>query len=193
MKFDSSLSDYKNLSAWHEHHFDNLEKRTSFAELNAEERSWLRGLNIQLTQIEDQYFTILKAKEIDLKARVLNPDDWMQDFNLCFDIVFYLRKDDIEYDEWDDNILMKIFEHSFYSEASESDWGFGATNINHCEFLDIYEGEHHCYLFHQLCDHVGLDWQDLFRIGEISVEIKIDEQSGYLPVCDLLSKSEPSI
>jgi hypothetical protein len=153
MKFDSSLSDYKKFSAWREHHSDNLEKQTRFAELNTEERSWLRGLNTQLTQIEDQYFTILKPKEIDLKARVLNPDDWMQDFNLCFEIVFYLRKDDIEYDEWDDNILMKIFEHSFYSEALESDWGFGATSINHCEFSEIYEGEHHCYLCGRMMDH----------------------------------------
>jgi hypothetical protein len=180
MKFDSNLDYFENAQARQDYRHNDLQPHTAYAELNPEERNWLMALNAQLKQIEKQYLPIMKAKENAIRARIADPDDWMQDFNLELVITFYLRKDDHEYEEWDDNILMQIMECCFDADEPDWEWGFGATETNYAESPEGFEGEHHCWLYHQLYDHVSLDWRDLLRIGEIGVEAKIDEQSGIL-------------
>ena len=180
MKFNWKLSYLENRGAWQEHYWS--APYTKYDSLNEGEKAWLCAFNEALRQLEDKYFPIMDAKHKELQARVTDPSDWLLDFNLEYFITFYLREDDPEYDEDDDNILTVIeeiiFEHNFRYDL---DWGFGATHVNHAEAWE-YPGESHCYLYHQLDDHCYLDRRDLFRIGELQFEIKIYEQSGSLPV-----------
>lgn len=187
MKFNSKLDFYENLRARRNDRSHHIEQQTCYEDLSAEERSRLMALNEQLKQLEEKYLPIMNAKGAELQARVSDPADWMQDFNLEFILTFYLHEDDPEYDEDDDNILMQLEEIVFdYDEPQRAyrNWGFGMTSTNHCEsFLrEMNDGEHHCYLYHQLYDHCDLDWRDLLRIGELWVDVKIEEQSGMLPI-----------
>jgi len=182
MKFNSKLDYSQNLKAWREHHCNS--PHTRYSSLNESEKAWLRGLNETLRRLEDKFYPIISTKLKDFHERIADPSDWMTDFNLVFFITYYLRKDDPEYEEDDDNILME-FSHSFFHiDKNDKDWGFGATHVDQAEQGQEFIGECHCYLYHQLYDHCDLDWRDLFRIGSLWVDIKIDEQSG-LPDCDL--------
>lgn len=183
MKYDSKLNHYENSRA-REQHWLNA-PRTDFERLSENERAWLQKLNDLLRQLEDKFYPILVAKKCELDSRVDDSSDWMQEFNLEYVITFYLREDDPEYEEDDDNILVQIHELVFWNFPGENDWGFGATNIDHA-VPEIFQGEKHCYTYHQLYDHCCLDWRDLLRIGSLYVDIKIEEQSGSLPVSEFL-------
>lgn len=103
----------------------------------------------------------------------------MMDFNLEYVITFYIREDDLEYETDDDNILMQIQTTYFNKEKNEQAWGFGFTSENYAD-RDCFEGEFHCYTYHQLYDHFHLSWQDILRIGNIGFELKIDEQTNLI-------------
>lgn len=180
MKFSSELDHYQNLRAMREYYWNS--PHTEYSSLNESEKAWLRKFNESLRQIEGKYYPILDAKLQELEARVADSSDWLVEFNLDFFITFYLREDDPEYEEDDDNILMEIEEGFFRKEQHDRSWGFGATNIDHAEPRQEFSGEQHCYLYHQLYGHRCLDWRDLFRIGSLYVDIKIEEQSGMLPL-----------
>ncbi len=180
MKFNYKLSRNENIDAWQEHSF--TAPRTQTSELSADEKAWLLKLNETLRQLEDKFLPILDAKYTELQTRVDDPLDWMNEFNLEYVITFYLREDDPEHEDEDDNILMEFQSSHFVHEERERDWGFGATHIDHAVSVICLAGERHCYTFHQLYDNCPLDWRDLLRIGNLYVELKIDEQSGMLPV-----------
>ncbi len=189
MKFSSDLDFHQNLKVrrnsrprYRGYHAPMEEYRT----LNAEERTFLMTINERLKQLEEQFLPMMNAKGKELQARVADPADWMQDFNLNIVFTFYLREDDPEYEEDDDNILMQIEEIIFdYNDQYRDDFGFGITSTSthyFSEFRDDFEGQHHCYMYQELYAHSYLEWSDLLRIGDIYVEIKIEEQSGMLPV-----------
>jgi hypothetical protein len=180
MKFRDRFDYYKNRQAWEEHCLS--AQRTDYLSLNSDEKSFLNSINDQLRQLEDMYSPIMDAKIQELQMRISDPSDWIWDFNLSFVITFYLRDDDPDYEEDDDNILMEFTERFFRKDPLDLEWGFGATNVNHAVPSQYFTGEHHCYLYHQLYDHCYLDWRDLLRIGSLYVDIKIEEQSGMLPV-----------
>ena len=178
MKFNYKISHNENMDVWQEHSLKAPHTQTS--ELSVDEKSWLLKLNESLRQLEDKYLPILDAKYKELQARVDDPSDWMNEFNLEYVITFYLREDDPEYEDADDNILTELQSSYFIHEDRERDWGFGATHIDHALSMKCFADECHCYTFHQLYDHCRLDWRDLLRIGYLYVELKIDEQSGML-------------
>lgn len=181
MEFKSDLKKKKKW-AWMQGCYSH--SRAEYSSLNASEKAWLQALNESLRQIESKYSVIMNAKCNELRARVTDSSDWLMEFNLSFVITLCLREDDPDYKEDDDNIMIEIDE--IYripkSRDREQDWGFGATQVDHAQSPESYPSEHHCWLYYQLYDHCNLDWSDLFRIGDIYVEIKIDEQSGGLPV-----------
>jgi hypothetical protein len=181
MKFDSELILYENLAAWRE--YGKSIKHTHYSELTESEKKWLRNLNDRLRQIEKMYSPILRDKYYELKAREADENDWLQEFNLELVITFYLREDDPDYEEDDDNVLMVI-------DVMGRDQSFGDEAENYRESHDHLGDEIHCYLYHDLYDHHGLDLRDLLRIGDLYVEVKIDEQSGALPL-ELFKELEP--
>lgn len=170
MKYDSKLDHHQNLRAWIQH--SRSAPKTEFDSLNESEKRWLQNLNELLSQLEKKFYPVMADKDRELRARVNDPSDWMQDFNLERVITFYLREDDSEYDENDDNILLQI--EDIFIEDDDLDMDFSEPRA--------FSGEKHCFLYHQLYDHFGLDWRDLLRIGSLYVDIKIEEQSGMLPV-----------
>ena len=175
MKFISKSSYYENIRAWHEHALNT--EYTTYESLNSKEKARLMSFNQLLHKFENKYLPILDAKLKELQTRVADPSDWMQDFNFDYVITFYLRENDPEYEEEDDNILMQI--ESMHQDCN--DWGFGFTDNNYAD-RQCFSDEHHCYTYHQLYDHFDLDWLDFFRIGAIEFELKIDDQSDFLAV-----------
>ena len=131
MKFNYKLDYYENMDAWQEHSL--TAPHTPNSALTPDEIAWLLQLNDSLRQLEEQFLPILDAKLKGLQARVENPSDWMNEFNLGYVISFYLRENDPEYDDADDNILMQLQNSHFVREGQDRDWGFGATLLSPTE------------------------------------------------------------
>jgi len=108
MKFNGQLDRYANIRAWHEHKRTNRHHQTPYQALSRAEKDWLMKLNTQLAKLEAHYCAILRDKANSLRARVLNDDDWLQDFNLSLVLAFHLREGYPEYETCDENVLTKI-------------------------------------------------------------------------------------
>ena len=96
-----------------------------------------------------------------------------------------LGEDDSEYDEEDDNILIEqdeLLSHIARPGQDQCD-----PDHNWASPGEDFPGEHHCWLYHDLYDHTGLDWRDLLRIDMIWVDesrhiVSLDEN---VPPCRL--------
>lgn len=173
MKFDDKLDYFENGRAWRLY-AESID-RTPYSALSPAELIRIEDLHTRLKEIEHKLYPIIQAKYKTLSAQVAAPENWMDDFNLSLWLSYYLREDDPECEEQSDNILME----KEYHYHGPSDWGFCVPGINYAEPSFPSENADHCYLFHDLYDHSSLDWRDLLRIGQIVVEIKIDEQAWF--------------
>jgi hypothetical protein len=183
MKFQSGLDCYQNMRRW-EKLYSNFSP-TKYNSLSNDEKSWLQAFNETLRSIHHQYSAILDVKNKELQSRVADTSDWLMDFNLEYVVTFYLRTDDEEYEDQDDNILMQIEDVYSEQELSASEWVFDDTEADHTA-PDYYAyGEHYCYLYNRFYFYTFMDFRDLFRVGGIYIDIKIEEQSGILPVNQL--------
>jgi hypothetical protein len=147
--------------------------------MTREERLCLLHLNKQLFEIEKKLQK--EALEVinNMDKRVNNENDWISDYEIEAEISFYLREDDPAYSDKDDNILavfseclsiLKYANHSLL--ASEENWNdFGLPDIDNPD-----QNEHHHWFYHQLYDHTKIKWEDMLRIGDIWVDIKITLQ-----------------
>lgn len=144
-------------------------------ELSDAQREFLRRMNKELFDIEK----IIKQDTTNLiktgYARLSDPDDWVKDYEIESVITFYMREDDPDYDDDDEdaNILVKL-EEWFKHGLQDRDIG---KNKNHNIFFHNDDHpmnkEHHCYLYHQLYYNTELRWSDILRIGNIWLDINI--------------------
>ena len=97
-----------------------------------------------------------------------------------------LRDDDPACRDDDDHILVTRNEWlshlKRYLEHPDEAGGIGSgDNYNEFQFMEghLRQAEHHCWLYHDLYDHAGLQWEDLLRIGDIRVDLKVIYQHAY--------------
>lgn len=152
-----------------------LDVHKYFEELTEEQKEKIRSLNRTLRELESK----IKQEVIDLtkvfQARAEDPNDSLEDFEVEVSISFYRSEDDPEYDEYEGNCIVELFE----GFCAGTDWEFGiGDQQNHTCCGSVSDEENHCMLMHSLhlhCDpHVG--WLDILRIGRIYTDIKIDYQ-----------------
>jgi len=148
-------------------------------DMSREQRLFLIDLNNRLFEIEKQ----LKKETLEIiermNKRVEDANDWINDYEIDCTVDFYLRDDDPEYDDNDDNIIASFTEELGmlkYADqsllASEENWNdFGLEEID-----NPGNKEHHHWFYHQLYDHTKIKWEDMLRIGDIWVDINITLQ-----------------
>ena len=112
---------------------------------------------------------------VTLERRIADPEDWLTDYELEIEVDYFLGKGDSEYEEDDDNILM-IQEEHYGKLARRGGSPIWDPDYDWAEPGSSFRGQRHCWLYHDLYDHCGLDWSDLLRIGSIWVDFKINEQ-----------------
>ena len=149
------------------------DKKDSFQE-TPENIAKLEKLNDHLRVIEHE--TDAEAKKIKqaLQARLREQKDFLTDYELEIDLVFYLREDDPEYSEDEDSILVTL-DCCDYIGFEDADETYDHNDV--VRFLPFK----HCALFHALYDHISpeLHWSDLLRTGSIWVIIKVEYQKKY--------------
>ena len=134
---------------------------------------FLDRLNKKLVEVEKNIKHRVKNLIKTGDAKVSDPNDWIEDYEIDCYITFILREDDPDYDDDDDNVLIEIQECS-----KHKDWEYGiGDNRNYNDFrnakLHPMNKEHHCWLYWSLYDCTYFGWDNILRIGSIWVDINI--------------------
>ena len=128
-------------------------------EMTNEQRQILNLLNTRLFEVEKSIHNRLEKLHKDYPGRCLS----------C-KIHFILNEKDKEWTDEDDNILASLNHHHWEKYDPSVNW-------NDCQHLIKDENDepaHLCWLYHELYDHTGLAWEDLLRVGQIRVTIKVN-------------------
>lgn len=187
MNWDSTLDDHKNRKRWRMESKRRLAagSRTPYAGLNTGERVQCRRLNEVLNDVERRFaqqgLNIGRA----LDARVADPHDWIEDYELELEITLLLRPDDPECAAQGSAVLYVLDEmlpKPLEGDHENQDYGIGGVrNFNFCPAAG-QEGESHCYLYHEVTEHRGLDWRDIPRIGGMTVRLNVTYQQYMHPL-----------
>lgn len=147
-----------------------------------EEIAALRRLNKRLSGLERHLVEVAREIEPPLKGKTADPNDRMVDYEMEATLRFTLREDDAEYDDAEDNFLtirkMDI-KNVAQDECMDSDIDFCESRM---KGMVSFEGERHCYLFHDLYDHgyrlssPRVSLRDCLRIGSVWTDVVIYRQ-----------------
>ena len=134
----------------------------------------LEKLNVHLRVIENEANVEVQKIKQALQARLREQEDFLTDYEIEIEVTFDLRKDDPEYSEDEDNILVTLY-CSDYIGFDDVDENYDYNDV--VRFLPF----RHCALFHALYDHITprLHRSNLLRIGTIWVEIEVKYQKKY--------------
>lgn len=137
-----------------------------------------RELNARIHNVQDKIVQEAIKLDRDLKKRCEDKNDVLDDYEIEIEVRFLLKVGDKEYSFDDDNILATLIDYPKGSSTGEKDHWWGDTNHNDFAHWEDHpmQGEHHCWWFHSLYDHVHLDFEDMLRIGEIWTDIKVHHQ-----------------
>lgn len=146
----------------------------SFSE---EELATLRLFNQRLFDLGHWLRQQASAIEPALIESLKNPDDPLCDYDINAQIDYFMREDDPAWSSESDNIL--AIRNVCLREVSDED--FFNTNFNELASPE-FQGEHHCWLFHDLYSHsYGPDrpanpLRECLRIDSVVVDIKVLRQ-----------------
>ena len=146
--------------------------------------SKLIKFNKQLHLFQDRIIKEAKKIDSELIKRVNDKDDELDDYEIDLQVSFYLKDDDPDYREDQDNIIAILNDYvKGISLPDYTEFDFRWDETNHCEFQywDWHEmkDEHHCWLYHCLYDHTSLTWEDIMRIGSFWADIRVKYQYNY--------------
>ncbi len=154
---------------------DRLELKVD--DLTTAQVNYLADINRELTDLE----FILKKEALKLQktgdARVSSLNDWVEDYELEYEIIFQLREDDPAYEEEKDNIIAVLNGMLTRCDCDDFDiWD--STNHNEFQYSSTHpmKDEHHCWLYHDLTAHTRLGWVNVLRIGMIWVDVNVQYQ-----------------
>ena len=103
-------------------------------------------------------------------------EELWEDVETKVKVACILRENHPDFDTEDDNIVAQLhWLDGIYDDSTE------ITNWNEFRFRDEHrlQHEHHCYLFHDLSDHVlHNDWDRILDIGGIWVDVHLIQQRG---------------
>ncbi len=147
----------------------------------------LQKFNNKLHLLQNKVIEDAKKLDGTLIKRVEDKHDNLKDYEIDLEIVFYLKDDDKEYVEDEDNILITLNEGiKGISTDKHQEHRWGDTNHNKLQNVNhpyIGRDEHHCWLFYRLYLYNKLSWGDILRIGSIWAEIKVHYQ-----YCDIINQ-----
>ena len=133
-----------------------------------------------------------KTKEAFAKAEIIEKylneqmqqlDTFISDYEIDFRVSLWAERKYEDIEELQGNSFFETKpSFAFYkrSDTSQSEidehkqWLF---EENHNEYPQIFKGQHHCYLLHDLIDHTYLSWQDIVDIEEVWFEVIVIVQN----------------
>jgi hypothetical protein len=151
------------------------DKKLNAEDLTVEQRQFLSRLNRKLTDLEKDIKRECQAIIDRLEKRVNDAEDWLDDYMIDCDWTFVMKEDDPDLADNSDNILFHLNQDIL---PNSWDWGVGdGMNHHHVPWENCpIKDEPHCWTYHFLTDHGGLDWINILRIGTIWIDITVKHQ-----------------
>lgn len=151
------------------------EREEYISDANKDQWEQIEKINKALASYQDILIRDAKMLENRLKARV--EGGFIEDYAMEFRLVFYLREDDPDYDENDDNFLAIINEPIVSGEMSKqkSRW---TQNCNEYFGNSVYfeKKAYFCYLFAAFNNNTHINKiKDILRIGSVDMVLCWDE------------------
>ena len=151
------------------------EREEYISDANKDQWEQIDKINKALASYQDVLIRDVKMLENRLKARV--EGGFIEDYAMEFRLVFYLREDDPDYDENDDNFLAIINEPIVSGEMSKqkSRW---TQNCNEYFGSSVYfdNKAYFCYLFAAFINNTHIcKIKDILRIGSVDMALCWDE------------------
>ena len=151
------------------------EREEYISDASKDQWEQIEKINKALASYQDILIRDAKMLENRLKARV--ESGFIEDYAMEFRLVFYLREDDLDYDENDDNFLAIINEPIVPGEMSKkkSRW---TQNCNEYFGSSVYfdKKAYFCYLFAAFENNTHINKiKDILRIGSIDMALCWDE------------------
>ncbi len=151
-------------------------------DLTPDELFRLMKINRILTKIEHEFLEQARDLYFALEPTLQkhSPDSY-HNVNFKLEVIYCLREDDPEFKPGDDRCLTEncVYIQEQYLSAHDvdvhprGDKRLIATGYDWSEVCPFDNGEPQCWLFHDLWDHSGLNWEDLLRIGGVYAELNI--------------------
>ena len=151
----------------------NSDQWTQRADLTAEEQQALLELDTRLMQVEQwcvDEVAYIRRQNGTKATPPLFPTDYFRLTHVWVEVAFCLKESDPEYDDGDDNYFWQLIRpvHGMQFDRSRR-W-------NKPQKEDDQEGNSNgpqgCYLFDKLRQHLGLDWRDMLRVGDVHVNVR---------------------
>lgn len=146
---------------------------TQPADLTTEEIQTLAQLNARLMQVEqwcvDEVATI--HRQNGPKATPpLFPTGYFRLTDVWVEVAFCLKEGDPEYDDGDDNYFWQLDRpvHGMQFDRARR-WNEPPEENNQVSNSNGPQGG---YLFDKLRQHLGLDWRDMLRVGDVHVDVR---------------------
>ena len=151
------------------------EREEYISDASKDQWEQIEKINKALASYQDILIRDAKMLENRLKARV--EGGFIEDYAMEFRLVFYLREDDPDYDENDDNFLAIINEPIVPGEMSKkkSRW---TQNCNEYFGSSVYfdKKAYFCYLFAAFENNTHINKiKDILRIGSVDMVLCWDE------------------
>lgn len=165
------------------HQFSDLFETSATDEeaFTPEEVERLVRLNERLAKLEYDLYELDQRLCTQMSARVADPEDPLDDFEIDVTLHFMLRGDDPDYDDDSDNFLT---ERRFGLKGNDKDPRLdGDFRETIRRFPGRLDEIPHCWLFHDLYDHSyglaqpALSLHDCLRIERIWVHVVVDHQA----------------
>jgi hypothetical protein len=152
-------------------------------EFNYDEINRLLCFNQRLSDLE-VYLCDLGARESrNLNARVADPNDPLDDYEIDATLYFILDENDPTFDEDDDNTLTQR-EISLKRYNRKYGLGDGLDHRLPCrQFPGVLNEVPHCWLFYDLYEHSyglkqpSLTFQDCIRVDSIWIDVAVRHQA----------------
>ena len=151
-------------------------------EYTTDEINGLIRLNERLSALE-RYLCDLGEREcLNLDARVADPNDPLDDYEIEATLYYTIGTDDPAFDEGEDGFLTQ---RRISLKRINREWGLG-DELDHREpgrFPGDLNNLAHCWLFHDLYDHdyglekPALTLQDCLRVDSIWVDVAVHHQA----------------
>jgi len=133
------------------------------ATLSPAETAACHAFNQRLAQVAQQALDEIRNQESKISQRILDGDGYVQDYELAINVEFYLRDDDLLFQDseanWldldgDSRLMTRLHLHKVMVEPDEAPHSDGS-----------------CFLFRQLVEQSGIPRKHLSRIGAIDTDV----------------------
>lgn len=149
--------------------------------LTDEEIHKIRLLNVFLTGFEKELKTnVVQVMQNSKEYCHIHKDLIFDEVEVT--IEFYLDKNDPEYLEDMDNVILEI--HDYFDDET---WDYGIVDNNCHNVLvnkegHVMEQDKHCRLMHVLYDDTDLSWDEILRIGAITMEYQVLYKTQFIEI-----------